>query len=307
MTEVHATYDKRRVEKLCQMFTGDPRDGNPTLFIREHFNLRRICENCETRSSSRHLAAASLIAEGTSWVVPFSITQNGRIIIDLEASIPDQSMFFSDTILRELRHIGIECKADGELEYIIPIQADRDEYFRSVRRTKYADYRSVLKRYVCRVITDASPEDVLKWDTEVEYDYESYQKAKFSEIKSGFSVESEYFQWLAQAGQLVVTRISDENDVTIVLGYFVPMDYELVFVTLKRRHGPDFRRHGLGNALFFMAIDHVYEKGLLTPVNVGTTLYQYKEIWSPVPVVKPRLVFANLAAQQAMVARFSKA
>jgi hypothetical protein len=126
----------------------------------------------------------------------------------------------------------------------------------------------------------------------------------------GFNVEAEYFQWLAKFGQLVVARISDAQDATVALGYCVPETYELVFVTLKRRHGIEYRKYGLGNALFFMLFDHIYQQGLLTPLNLRSRLRdvpnvrRHNAIWNPIQMFKPRLEFVNLEARQSVIDRF---
>jgi hypothetical protein len=303
MVEIHRTYDMQRLAKLWGMFGDDVRQGSPALYVREHFNLRRICENCEARGTVQYFAAASLVAEGDDWVLPFSVTVNGRIIIDLEPSIPDQTNFFSDRAIAGLEEVGIVYDAAGRTEYIVPIESDRSVYYDSLRRDKYWNYRKTQERFTCRVRTDASADDVIKWDTEVEYDYEDYWKAK-GEHQSGFNVEAEYFQWLAQHGQLVVARISDNLDATIALDYCVPGLYELTTVNQKRLIAREYGRFGLGNTLIMMLVDYVNDNGLLTPLNLGSVPYQHIEMWRPVPVPKPQLVFANPAAQQAILERF---
>lgn len=304
MVDVHTTYNKERFEKLCGMFSDKPRQGNPTLYVREHFDLKRVCQHCETRGTTKNLAAASLIAEGDSWVVPFSVTRDDRIIIDLESFVPDQSLFFSERVLGDIEEIGIQCKADGLIEHVIPIHADRDEYFRSLRKNKIWDYNNARKHFTCRVITDASPDDVMKWDTEVQFDFDLHHKAKTGQHRCGFNVETEYYQWLAQNGQLAVARISDHEDSTLALAYLAPGEYELLLEIPKRRTAAHLKKYGLGNALIFMALDHIYEKGLLTPLSLGTTLHKYKEVWRPVPMVRPCFVFADLTAQQKFFERF---
>ena len=304
MVEIHRTYNKQRLEKLWGMFGNDLRQGHPALYVREHFNLKRACENCETRGTIKFLAAASLVVEGDDWVVPFSVTVNGRIILDLEPSIPDQSNFFPERVLAGLEEVGLYYDAAGRTEYIVPIEPERSAYYDSLRRDKYWNYRKTQQQFTCRVRTDASADDIVKWDTEVEYDFEDYWKAK-GEQQSGFNVETEYFAWLAEHGQLVVARISDEDDATIALDYCVPGQYELTTVNQKRLIGREYGRYGLGNTLIMMLVDYVNDNGLLTPLNLGSVPYQHIEMWRPVPVPKPQIVFANLAAQQAILERFS--
>ncbi len=304
MVEIHETYNKQRLEKLWGMFGEDLRQGDPTLYVREHFNLKRICENCATRSTEQYLAAASLVAEGDDWVLPFSVTVNGRIIVDLEPSIPDQSNFFPDRVIGRLQEIGIFYDAAGRTDYIVPIENGRDAYYDSLRRDKYWNYRKTQEQFTCRVLTDASADDIIRWDTEVEYDYEEYWKSK-GEQQSGFNVEIEYFQWLAHHGQLVIARISDNLDATIALDYCVPGQYELTTVNQKRLIARAYGKYGLGNTLIMMLVDYVNDNGLLTPLNLGSVPYQHIEMWRPVPVPKPQLVFANPAAQQTILERFS--
>jgi len=300
--QIHQTYDKQRLAKLWGMFGEDTRQGNPTLYVREHFNLKRICENCETRSTVQYLAAGSLLAEGDDWVFPFSVTVNGRIIIDLESSVPDQSNFFPDRVIAGLEDVGIFYNATGRTEYVVPIESDRDLYYDSLRRDKYWNYRKTQERFTCRVLTDVSADDVVKWDAEIEYDYEDYWKAK-GEHQSGFNVETQYFQWLAKHGQLVVARISDELDATIALDYSVPGQYELTTVNQKRLIAREYGRYGLGNTLIMMLVDYINDNGLLTPLNLGSVPYRHHEMWRPVPVPKPQFVFANPGAQEAILGR----
>src|SRR5947209_13834104 len=132
MIEIHTTYNRERFLKLCGMFDGDPRQGNPALYIRGHFDLRRICDDSGKRETATHLAVASVIIEGDSWVLPISVQHDGRILIDLETFIPDQSNFFSERVIQGLAEIGVLCKADGQTEYIIPIAHSRAEYYKSV-------------------------------------------------------------------------------------------------------------------------------------------------------------------------------
>ena len=307
MAEIHTTYNKDRFEKLRGMFNEDPRFGNAALYVQEHFNLRRVCENCEKRSTSKYLAAASLIVEGDSWVLPFSVTRTGAIVLDLETSIPDQSNFLREPIVSGLETLGILCNASGRLEYVVPICSSSSEYYRDRRkgrlRRRRREYESLKQQFTCRVITDASPDDVLKWDTEVQYDFEWYWQLK-GDAKGDRTTEIEYFRWLATHGRLVISRISDHDDETLAIAYFVPGDYDLSVVIGKRRVRASHGEYGFGNALLFMIIDHIYENGLLTPLNLGTVLHQHKEIWRPVPVVTAQLEFANLAAQLAIVERF---
>ncbi len=309
MPEIHATYNKNRLEKLSHMFDDDPRRGSATLYVREHFNLRRICDSCGQRTNHR-IAVPSVIIEGPEWVLPISIRNDGQILIDLEKTIPDQSHFLSERITNDLPELGIVFNPQGRADDIVPIAANREEYYGTLRKNKSWDYKNVRRHFACSVITDASPDDVLKWDTEVEYDYDLHWEATPGDRDCGFNVEAEYFQWLAKFGHLVVARISDAQDATVALGYCVPETYELVFVTLKRRHGIQYRKYGLGNALFFMLFDHIYQKDLLTPLNLRSTLRdvpnarRHNAIWNPIQVLKPRLEFINLEARQWVVDRF---
>ncbi len=304
MAEVHSTYNKRRLEKLSRMFDGDPRKGNATLYVREHFNLKRLCENCGDRTANRGLAVASVIVEGPSWVLPISVRRDGHILIDLALSIPDQSNFLSDETTLGLEELGIVCNYYGQTEYVIPIAASRDEYYKTLRKNKRWDYKNAKKHFTCTVVTTASAADVLKWDTEVEYDYEEHLSATTYDRSCGFNVETEYFQWLAEHGRLVLARISDADDATLAIGYCVPEDYELAFVTLKRRSAVRYRKYGLGTALFFMLLDHIYDEGLLTPLNIRPVLYRHQIIWHPIQVAKPRLEFADPGALQTILDRF---
>jgi len=76
MLEIHATYNKDRLEKLRRMFDADPRRGHPKLYVREHFNLRRLCDRCGQRANHR-IAVPSVIVEGPDWVLPFSVRNDG--------------------------------------------------------------------------------------------------------------------------------------------------------------------------------------------------------------------------------------
>ena len=306
MVEIHATYDRARIEKLRGMFGGDPRQGNATLYIREHFDLKRICENCGRRSDPKYrLAVASVIAEGDTWVLPFSIRSDGKILIDLEESIPDQSNFLSSNVTDALAEIGIACDGSGRVEYVIPIANDRDSYYRGLRRNKYSSYQKVQKAFDCHVVTDATPDDVLMWDTDVEYDFEAYWDERSRPGTCGFNVEVEYFQWLAQHGRLIVARISDEAGVTLGLCYCVPGDYDLFAVIIKRSIAQQYRKFGFGNALIFMLLDHIHERALLTPLNVGTVVQPYKDIWRPIPAIaKPQLYFDSPEAERLLRERF---
>jgi hypothetical protein len=287
------------------MFAGDPRQGNHELYVKEHFDLRRVCGSCERRLSENRLALASILVEGPSWVAPISVQNDGRILIDLEATIPDQSVFFSDAVLSGLAELGIFAKEQGQIEYIVPIEDDRAVYFKTVRKNEYQHYLNTKRRFNCHVLTAASADDVLKWDTELQYDFEQQWVAEAPSNACGFNVEAEYFQWLAENGRLVLARISDEAGDTLGLCYCVPGDFQLFVVTYKRRIGEAYAKHGLGKALIFALIDHIYDHGLLTPLNLGNILYDYKEIWRPIPgAVRPQLEFADRVAQEAFFDRF---
>lgn len=303
MVEIHATYDRVRYEKLRAMFGSDPRQGNHALYVKEHFDLKRSCGNCAQRSNSDQIAVPSVLLEGDSWVLPISVQVDGKILIDLEGSIPDQSIFFTEEIIAALPNLGIACLAQGQIEYIVPIASGRDEYYRTIRKNEYQHYNQTRKRFRCEVLTNVTADDVLKWDAELQYDFER----RWSDAAGacGFNVEIEYFQWLAQNRQLVLARISNENDETLALCYCVPGDYELYVVNYKRRIAERYAAYGLGKSLIFMLLDHVYDNHVLTPLNLGNVLYNYKEIWRPIPAaVRPQLVFSNRAAQEALVSRF---
>ncbi len=302
--EIYATYNKTRLEKLGRMFDGDPRRGNPTLYVREHFNLKRLCENCGERTAKRGLAVASVVIEGPSWVLPISVRGDGRIFVDLASSIPDQSNLLSDRAMAELEEVGISYNAYGQTEYVIPIAATRDEYYMTLRKNKRWDYKNAQRHFTCRVITSASAAEVLKWDTEVEYDYEEHWSVTAHDRSCGFNVETEYFQWLAAHQKLVLARISDADDATVAIGYCVPEEYELVFVTLKRRSAVKYRKYGVGTALFFMLLDYIYNEGLVTPLNIRPVLYRHQAIWHPIQVAKPSLEFSNPGAMQNVIDRF---
>ncbi len=308
--ELHVTYNRARLAKLESMFVEDPRYGNASLYVKEHFNLRRICQNCGNRSVEKRLAIPSLIIEGDSWVIPVAVLDDGKIVMPLQDAIPDQSNFFRPDVLEGLRSIGILYRGDGPYEYVIPIESTADDYYRSLRtkttgrrsRTnrRYRYYRSVKRDFNCRVLSDAAPEDVVAWDTELEYDYESYWRARSDDRRCGYNVESEYFQFLAENGQLLLARISDADDSTVALGYCVPHVYALYFRLLKRRIGPAYAKYALGSALNFMFLDYIYERELLTPLNLGSFAHSYKEALLPIVVTKPELMFEDESAHQAV-------
>ena len=120
----------------------------------------------------------------------------------------------------------------------------------------------------------------------------------------GFNVEIEYFSWLAEHGKLLVGRISEKTGPTVALGYCVPEDDELVFVTLKRRSQVRYRKFGIGTALFFMFLDHIYDSGLATPLNIRSVLKGHSTFLRPVPIHRPQLEFSNREALAAFLARF---
>jgi hypothetical protein len=306
MLQLHSTYDKERLEKLSRMFDGDPRHGNMSLYLREHFNLKRVCDSCGRRTAHR-IAVPSVIAEGSDWILPFSIRNDGQILIDLEKSIPDQSNFLSERITGNLAELGIISNPRGRKDDVVPIAANRKEYYATLRKNKRWDYKNVRKHFTCSVVTDAAPSQVLIWDSEVEYDYDMHWSATPGDRSCGYNVEAEYFQLLAKHGRLVLARISDERDTTVALGYCVPEEYELVFVTLKRRHGVQYRKYGLGNALFFMLFDYIYDNDLATPLSIRAALDRHNAVWNPVPVFKQRLEFADPAARQSILDRFAGA
>lgn len=305
MVEIHESYDGGRFEKLRAAFRGDPRQGNHALYIREHFDLRRICGACDSRTTAKYADFASVVIEGSSWVLPISIQADGTIIVDLEASIPDQSNLLSDQAVLELQDVGIICRPQGRIEYIVPLAPDRESYYRQIPKKKYWEYKNTRRYFACEVITDASADDVLKWDTEVEYDWEAYLTVKRDEPgRCGFNVETEYFQWLAENGRLVLARISDEKGDTMALCYCVPGDYLLHVVNYKRRTAERYSPYSFGKTLIYMLIDHIYENGLLTPLNIGKDMYHYKEIWQPIPGgSKPQLAFEDRAALESIARR----
>ncbi len=300
MLGIHPTYNKERLEKLSGMFNDDPRQGNMALYVREHFDLKRICERCGTRTTANRLAVASVIIEGPAWVLPISLQHDGRIEVDLESSIPNQSNFLSDQTIEALSELGITF-TDSGIEHIIPIMADRDAHYRAVPSAEHETYKDAQEHFTCRVITDASPDDVFKWDTEVEYDYEKYWEANGDERTSGYNVQTEYFQWLAEQGQLVIARISDQDDGTLGLAYCVPEQYQLHLIRYKWRLTNRQQESVVANALFFTLIDHIYDKKLATPLNLGSALDRYMDIWHPSPVGKQRLEISNRVSRHAII------
>jgi hypothetical protein len=213
-------------------------------------------------------------------------------------------MFFSERITNGLHELGIVLNPHGRTEEIVPIAESREAYYGTLRQNKRWDYKNVRKHFRCAVIADAAPDDVLKWGTEVEYDYDMHWDPTPGDRSCGFNVEAEYFQLLAEFGQLRIARISDERDATVALGYAVPETYELAFITLKRRHGQQYRKYGLGNALFFLFFDYIYDKELPTPLSIRAALDRHNAVWHPVPVFKPRLEFSDPQARQALIDRF---
>ena len=264
MADVLADYDRKSFDKLETMFDGDPRKGNAELYVRQHFDLQRRCPNCGSRTAHRGVAIPSVIVSGDSWVVPLSVYTDGRIELDLAKSIPDQSNFLRADAIAGLRDLGIALNLSGRTEYVIPILESRDAYYKTLRQNKRWDYKNTRRHFTCEVVADATPFDVLRWDAEVEYDYEEHPMATPGDRSCGFNVEIEYFSWLAENGKLLVGRVSEKNGPTVAMGYCVPTDYELAFVTLKRRSQIRYRKYGLGTALFFMFLDYIYDNGLTT-------------------------------------------
>jgi hypothetical protein len=302
MLSIHATYDRSRLEKLDGMFGDDARQGNMTLYVREHFDLKRICERCGKRTTANRLAVASIIIEGPAWVLPISLQHDGQIAVDLEWAIPDQSNLLAPAIVESLLELGMTLTRDDR-DYIITPERDHDGLFRNASRDAYAKYSSAREQLGIRVITDASPDDVLSWDTEVEYDYERYCTDHDEERSSGYNVQTEYFQWLAEHGQLVLARISDESDRTLGIAYCVPGDYYLSLMRYKWKLEPE-QRYGVRNALLFALADHLDEKKIRTPLNLGATPDSVMELWTPAPVAKERLEISNRVAQQAILDAF---
>ncbi len=300
MLRIHPTYNKERLEKLSGMFHGDPLQGNVALYVREHFDLKRICERCGRRTTANRLAVASVIVEGPAWVLPLSLRHDGGVEVDLESSIPAQSNFLSEHIIEAIDELGITPTGKA-IEHVIPIMADRDAHFRTIPDADYRTYQEVQRRFTCRVIANASPDQVLNWDTEVEYDYEAYWEANGDECVSGYNVQSEYFEWLAEHGQLVIARISDQNDVTLGLAYCVPERYQLYLMRYKWRLAAPQRESEVVSALFFMLIEHIYENRLTTPLNVGPVLDAYMDIWRPIPVGRQRLEISNRVSRHALL------
>ncbi len=299
MVEIHAAYNKERFEKLGRMFGDDPRQGNATLYVREHFNRKRVCESCGKRTTTQQFAVASVIAEGPSWVLPISVRHDGQILVDLEESIPDQSNFFSEEIIDALGQLGMTYNSHGSIEYVVPVTSDRDAHFASISPDVCSLYERAREFFSCRVVTNASADDVLKWDTEIEYDYLT---AAGADRACGYNVQTQYFQWLADHGKLVVARVSDQHDVTIAIGYAVPSDYEFSFVAAKHRMTAPFSAYSFYNVLLLMVLDHIYEQGSMSPLSLGTSIGPEDEaIFHPIPVVKPRLEFSNRVARQTLI------
>ncbi len=305
MLEVHSTYDKGRLEKLSGMFGNDPRQGNATLYVREHFNRKRICESCGTRTTAKRLAIASAIVEGPSWVLPISVSRDGQILIDLEESIPDQSNFLFDEIIEALGQLNIIYNNHGSIQYAIPILSDRNAYFGTLTTDVSGAYERVREELNSRVVTDAGADDVLAWDTEVEYDWER-SIAAGGDHACGYNVEIQYFQWLAEHGRLIVSRVSDKHSVTLGVGYGVATDYELTFVNAKHKTRKQYETYSLDTSLVLMMLDYIYDNELTVPLGLGSALQPGDDVrWHPIPVAKPRLEFASRLARQTFVDCFS--
>jgi hypothetical protein len=287
MLSIHPTYNKSRLEKLGGMFDGgEPRRGNISLYVREHFDLKRVCEHCGKRTTTNRLAAASVIVEGPAWVLPISLHLDGSLEIDLESSIPDQSNFLSRPALNALVELGITFTRE-KIEYFVPIAASNEG-----KKDRHG--------LSSRIVTDASPDDVLTWDTEVEYDYESHCERTGERLANGYNVQTQYFQWLAKHGRLVLARISDEQERTLGVAYCVPDDYFLCLVNYKYRSSAQ-QGDALPALLFRTLTDYVRDAGLATPLKLGSKLDASMERLRPVPLMKQRLEIANRIAQQAIL------
>jgi hypothetical protein len=308
MLGIHTAYDKERLEKLSRMFDGDPRHGNMALYVREHFDLKRICERCGKRTTASRLAVASVIIEGSSWVLPISLAHDGRVLIDLQESISDQSNFLTEQITGELLELGITLTENG-VEYVIPVMPGSD-----------AHHQDAQEHFSCRVLTDASPEDVLKWNAEIEAlqrnqkpnlrpvtpemvgeDWKAYITAVTGELTYAYNVQTQYFQWLAEHGQLVLARMSDEHDRTVGIAYCVPEQYQLCLIKTKWSPAVPYQKSAVANGLVFTLIDHIHEKGLATPLNLGPRLENYMDSCHTVPVVKHQLEITNRVARLAIL------
>ncbi len=283
------------------MFGMDPRQGNATLYVREHFNRKRVCESCGTRTSTKRLAVPSAIVEGPSWVLPMSVTRGGDIVVDLSDSIPDQSNFLSDDIVEALVALNVTYNSHGSTGYAIPMSASRDMHLKAIDVQTYDGYERIQSEFRCNVTENASPADVLQWDTEVEYDWQEYVAAS-GERRCGYNVETQYFQWLAENSQLKVFRISDSRDVTLAIAYAVLSDFELSFISVKHRTSGDYRAYPFDNALILMMLDYLYDQELLVPLSLGSVLGPGEyERWHPIPVAKPALEFSNRLARQTFI------
>ena len=302
MLEVHSTYNKERFEKLNGMFGGDPRQGNATLYVREHFNRKRVCESCGMRTSAQRLAVPSAIVEGHSWVLPISVTRGGDIVLDLADSIPDQSNFLNHDVIDELVALNVNYNSQGSTGYAIPLSANRDSHIKTIEGRIYEGYERIQSDFTCYVTEHAAPADVLTWDTEVEYEWQGYVAAATGERRCGYNVESQYFQWLAEKGLLKVFRIRNSHDVTLAIAYAVLSDFELSFISAKHRVSGDYRAYSFDNALVLMMLDYLYDQELRVPLSLGSVLGPGEyERWHPIPVVKPALEFSNRLARQTFI------
>ena len=131
MSRVSIDYDRTSLDTLESMFDRDVRKGSAELYVRHHFDLQRLCPNCGERTANRDVALPSVIASGNSWVVPFSVYHDGRIEIDLAASIPNQSNFLRADAVAGLREFGIDLNPMGRTDHIIPIMENRDTYYKT--------------------------------------------------------------------------------------------------------------------------------------------------------------------------------
>ena len=300
MLQVHATYNSTRVEKLRGMFGSDARQGNEALYVRRHFDLKRICESCGHRTSSPGIDVASVIVEGPDWVVPFSVLHGGRIQIDLEESIPDQSNFLPEAIVGQLRELSIVANPQGDIQYVIPI-ADRSQ-----GDDARASYRAFASEFDCRVVTAATPRDVLKWDAEVQPAWESFVAAAYGQRPSGYTVQTEYVQWLARHEQLIVVRAVDSDDATVALGYVVPGDYQFTLIAAKCRYEAHFQEN-FKTYLLLRLLEELHERGATSAVSIAEPLFveEDERIWRLQPLAATRLEFSNRVALAALVDAFA--
>jgi len=302
--QLHPTYNAERFEKLCRMFAGDPRQGNEALYIREHFDLKRICESCGRRTTE-YLAVPSIIAEGSDWVFPFSVTRDGRIRPDLEESIPDHSNFLAPPVVQELGELSILYNPHGSVRYVIPVEAGRESLNPTAGAKITSGYKEFAEQFPLRIWQDVSDRDLLKWDTEVQYAWHAHYFSSYGLRTNGYSVQFEYVQWLASHKQLIVVRASDHGDATVALAYLVLGDYGLTLLAAKCVEKSHLLQ-GFKNFLLLELIEDLQERGVTTQINIGERLVDEsdEEVWHLEQVAEPRLQFSNAIARQTLIDAF---